>query len=246
MNSDKSLNAVDSPPKPVKPHPLSPGWRHALPFVVWIAIMMLPGDPSGWRYAIRAALGAGVFLWCRPWEYYKPPRWSDALVGVPVGIAVLLVWIGLETPWAERFPAVQEFYLRWFVLPVARLPESPATSPYAPSVCGWPLSLVRLAGSAFVIAVVEEFFWRGFLYRWLVDRNFLSVKLELFELQAFLLMVLFFGLEHDRWLAGMFAGAAYGGVILWRRNVWAAVFAHVLTNFLLGLWVLHANQYIFW
>lgn len=72
------------------------------------------------------------------------------------------------------------------------------------------------------------------------------MKLEVFEIQAFLLMVLFFGLEHDRWLAGMIAGAAYGGVILWRRSLWAAVIAHVVTNFLLGLWVLHANQYIFW
>lgn len=81
MNSENGLNAADLPSKTADSHPLSPGWRHALPFVVWIGIMMLPGEPAGWRYAIRAALGAGVFMGCRPWEYYKLPRWSDILVG---------------------------------------------------------------------------------------------------------------------------------------------------------------------
>lgn len=226
--------------------PLSPGWRHALPFLVWIGIMMLPGESAGWRYAIRAAVGVGVFLWCRPWEFYEPPTWGDVLWGVPVGVVVLLVWIVPEGPWVSRFPLLQEFYLRWLVLPIARLPDSAATSPYAPSVCGWPLTLVRLAGSAFVIAVIEEYFWRGFLYRWLIDRDFVSTKLSEFDLQAFLLMVLFFGLEHNRWFVGMLAGAAYGGMMLWRRNLWGPVIAHVVTNLLLGLWVLASNQYTFW
>lgn len=220
-------------------------WRHALPFAVWIGIMMLPGD-GAWWYAARAAVSLLVLLWCRPWEFYPAPRWSDWVYGVPVGIAVLIVWIGLETPWAGRIPAIQEFYLTWMVLPLGDLPTVPDPSPYAPAVCGWPLTIVKLLGSAFVIASVEEFFWRGFLYRWLVDREFTETDLGAFEWQPFLLAVLFFGLEHHRWAAGLAAGVAYGGLMIWRRSIWAPVIAHVVTNLLLGLWVIQQNQYIFW
>ena len=55
-----------------------------------------------------------------------------------------------------------------------------------------------------------------------------------------------FGLEHDRWLAGIFAGLAYGLVAIRTRDIWAAVMAHVVTNLLLGLYVLAVGAYSFW
>lgn len=205
------------------------------------------GAPNAWTYAARVAAGIVLMLWLRPWKHYtfscSPSDWAWALLA---GVLVLLAWIGLEMPIAGRFPAVQEFYLRWLVMPLGGVPEPVTFSPYAPAVCGWPLTLVRLAGSAFVIAVIEEFFWRGFLYRWLIDRQFLKVGLGEFELQAFALAVLFFGVEHQRWFAGIIAGVVYGGLILWRKTIWPAVIAHVVTNFLLGLYVIGAEQYTYW
>jgi hypothetical protein len=217
-----------------------------VPFVAWIGLMYAMGEPAAWKYALRSGVCVALFLWLRPWTAYARPTLRDLAWGVPVGVAVLVVWIGLETPLGSRIPAVQEFYLRWLVFPLGELPELVEDSPYAPQNCGWPLTLVRLAGSALVIASIEEFFWRGFLYRWFIDRDFLSVGLGRFEVQAFLIAVVVFGLEHHRWLAGIIAGAAYGALIIHRKNIWGAVVAHVVTNLLLGLYVLGAGSYTFW
>ena len=45
--------------------------------------------------------------------------------------------------------------------------------------------------------------------------------------------------------AGAMAGAFYGLVAI-RQGVGAAVVAHVVTNLLLGLYVIHTGQWGFW
>ena len=108
------------------------------------------------------------------------------------------------------------------------------------------MALVRLLGSGLVIAAVEEFFWRGFLYRFLIAPAFTRVDPGTFAAAAFLAVAAVFGLEHDRWLAGVLAGLAYGAVFVRTRDIWAAVVAHAATNLLLGLYVLSTGAYRFW
>ena len=55
-----------------------------------------------------------------------------------------------------------------------------------------------------------------------------------------------FGLEHDRWLVGFVAGLIYGAFYVRTRDIWAVAFAHVVTNLLLGLYVLAWGEYTFW
>jgi uncharacterized protein len=97
-----------------------------------------------------------------------------------------------------------------------------------------------------VIAVIEEFFWRGFLYRWLLGREFLKVDLGRFNAVLFIAVAVLFGIEHDRWLAGIVAGAAYGLLLLRTRDIWAVAAAHGVTNFLLGWYVLATGAYELW
>ena len=127
-----------------------------------------------------------------------------------------------------------------------KLPQETASSVYAPETCGWLLTGVRLAGSAFVIAVIEEFFWRGFLYRWLIEKPFTNVRLDEFDLQAFFLAALIFGFEHQRWVAGMIAGACYAYLMIRTRSIWTACIAHCTTNLLLGIFVIATRSYHFW
>ncbi len=117
---------------------------------------------------------------------------------------------------------------------------------YAPAVCGWPLALIRLAGSAFVISVAEEFFWRGFLYRWIQNIDFLKVDPGKLAWPAFLGTAAVFGAEHTEWLAGVLCGLAYGALYVRTRDIWAVSIAHVATNLLLGLYVFATGAYQFW
>ncbi len=159
------------------------------------------------------------------------------LLGLLVGVVVTVLWI---------VPEFSTFYRTWFCWPLGLLPaSSPAPSPYEPAVCGWALTVAKLIGSAFVIAPVEEVFFRSFLYRWLQKRDFLSIPLSRFNISAFLWMVFLFTLEHDRPLAAAVAGAAYGFAAI-RFGLASAIVAHVTTNLLLALYVIHQNAWAFW
>ncbi len=159
------------------------------------------------------------------------------LLGLLVGVVVTVLWIAPES---------SGFYRTWFCWPIGSLPAaSPSPSPYEPAVCGWALTVAKLIGSAFVIAPVEEVFFRSFLYRWLQKRDFRSVPLSRFNLSAFLWMVLLFTLEHDRPLAAAVAGALYGLAAI-RFGLASAVVAHVTTNLLLALYVIRQNAWAFW
>ena len=108
------------------------------------------------------------------------------------------------------------------------------------------MTVCRLVGSAGVIAVIEEFFFRGFFYRWLRQNRFTEVPLTVWDAQSFWIVAVVFALEHDRWAAGLLAGVVYGWLTVRTGSVWAAALAHGFTNLLLGVYVIVSGQYGFW
>jgi CAAX prenyl protease-like protein len=221
-------------------------WAHVLPFMAWIAIMSVSVGSPAWRYAIQAAASAVLFCVLKPWRYYPRVKIAQLPLALAVGVVVGVVWILPESPWMFNFPYAHDLYLKWGIRPLGVITGTEATSPYSPDQCGWGLTLLKLTGSALVIATAEEFFWRGFLYRWFVAREFLGVDPGRIHRAMFVITALLFGMEHDRWLVGTVAGFAYGWLYARTSNIWAAVFAHIVTNFLLGLYVLVTASYFFW
>ena len=223
-------------------------FRYAAPFATWILLQTaLPA--TAWAYAVRTVVTALVGIGCL-WRGGSRscataaghlgeavPSPLRLFIGLLVGVLVTVLWIA---------PEFSTFYRTWFCWPIGSLPTaSPAPSPYEPAVCGWTLTIAKLIGSAFVIAPVEEVFFRSFLYRWLQKRDFLSVPLSRFNLSAFLWMVFLFTLEHDRPLAAAVAGAAYGLAAI-RFGLASAITAHITTNLLLALYVIHQGAWAFW
>jgi len=221
-------------------------WSHALPFAVWLALMVVPGLPPAWNYALRTVVCLVLFMRLCPSRWYVHLQIRNLPLAFVVGVAVFAVWVLPESSWVGRWPALQDFYFRWAVLPLGKMPEPLTVFPYAPEVCGWPLALIRLGGSALVIAAIEEFFWRGLAYRWLIGKEFTKIDLGTLRWPILLAVSVCFGLEHDRWMAGIFAGLAYGLLVIRTRDIWSAVIAHVVTNLLLGLYVLAVGAYGFW
>ena len=97
-----------------------------------------------------------------------------------------------------------------------------------------------------MIAVIEEFFWRGFLMRWMVKSDFISVDPLRITRLFLIISAVVFGLEHSRWFVGIVAGLAYGWLYCRKGDLVAVAVAHVTTNFLLGLYVLATGAYQFW
>ena len=209
----------------------------SLPFAVWMGLMfVLPATAES--YAIRSAATLATGIAC--WIVHRKDRFTEtqgastcagnvfvsAISGILVGLAIFALWI-----WAPAWPYSE--------------PVSPEGLPYAPETCGWPLTIAKLVGSAFIIAPAEELFFRSFLYRKLIARDFTSIPLSKFDLSAFLWVIFLFTLEHDRPIAAAITGAAYGLLAI-RFGISSAIIAHVTTNLVLALHVILNNAWQFW
>lgn len=224
------------------------GFALAAPFFLWLGGIALTLLPLGFYapayiYAGKTALCAALALALRPWRFANcAGRRGDLVLGALVGLAVYALWALPEsTPW----PAVTEWYRRWLVMMPGTLPDYSASWCYA-----WghspALAIAKLIGSAFVIAPIEEFFFRGLLMRWLTQRDWQGLPLAAVSRHAFWATALVFAFEHDRFVGGLLAGLAYGGLAVRTNSLRAPIVAHVVTNFLLGLHVLLLDAYGFW
>lgn len=202
------------------------------PYAVWMALMF--ALPSGAvSYAIRAAAGAVALA--AAWRAFGW-RVRGAARAILAGLVVYALW---------TFPEYSAFYREWFVVGACPSPLDAQTSPFDPSVCGWPLAIARLAGSAFVIAPAEELFFRHFLYCFLQPGRWNDGSPRRFDFQALAWSAGLFALEHDRPLAAVAAGAIYTLVYI-RSGLGAAAVAHATTNFVLGVHVLATGAWAFW
>jgi CAAX prenyl protease-like protein len=96
--------------------------------------------------------------------------------------------------------------------------------------------------------LIEEIFWRGFFLRYLIAEDFDRVAFGRFSWLSFTAVTLLFAFSHSKadWAAALCAGALYNLVAYRTRSLFSCVFAHALTNLLLGLWIMHTRQWGFW
>ncbi len=240
---------------------------HVLPFAMWLIMMVLVDDPA-WSYNARTAGGLLLLAIFRPWRYYPRIQWKSIPAGLGVGALIFIVWVGLEAPWvADNVPALMEWYDRLFVdltkpfktrelfdvgngvmLPYEVINEGVHVGlhPYNPQVTGWLHFSIHMFGTSVVIAIIEEFFYRGFFYRWLQGSPFLKIDAGNLHWTMLLLSSLLFSLSHVEWGAAIICGLCYGLLYIKTRDIWAAIIAHGTTNFLLGVYVVKYSAYQFW
>ena len=222
------------------------------PFAVWTLLMTFLPKTAG-AYALRtaatAAAGAAAFAFLRRCGFRadaadfgarETARWTvaDVAVGIAAGLFVFAFWVA---------PAGSSVYQTWLVRPIGYVAEASDPSPYDPSVCGWWLTCAKLFGSAFVIAPVEELFFRSFLYRWvrMTKDGWTSAPLSRFDATAFLWMVALFAVEHAEFAVAAACGAVYGLLAI-KWSLKSAICAHATTNLVLGLYVVSFGHWNFW
>ncbi len=238
---------------------------HAVPFFLWIGIMLIASmmhlNPSSASedidslnlisdaslYAVRSILCLVVLLFLRPWKFYARLQKKNILPAIGIGAAIFVLWVGFETEvFKNLLPGMATAYEKWCVMPFGSMREVVDATPYTPAVCGWGLTLARLAGSAVVIAVIEEFFWRGYLIRTVRTPDFLDIDIGEFHPVTFLIVAVFFGLEHTEWAVGLITGLVYGLFYIRTRDIWAVSIAHVTTNLVLGIYVIATGSWQYW
>jgi len=184
-----------------------------------------------WVYAGKTLVGAWMLWALKP--LIMELKWSFSLQGVIAGIAVFVIWVGLD----PFYPKLSADVSPWN--PLQQF-EGQAQA------LGWFFVVVRLLGSSIVVPPLEEVFYRSFLYRYVVHQDFLKTPLSQFDLKAFLVTALIFGFSHNQWLAGVLCAFVYQGLVIRNNRLGDALTAHAVTNFLLGLWVVFKPAWHFW
>ncbi|WP_156116548.1 CAAX prenyl protease-related protein [Massilia sp. 9096] len=214
-------------------------WLRILPFAVYMAFIAIAelltraGAPPGvlrWLYPLKVGLVAVLLaLFWRRYEELKRFSLAPAaiLTALATGIVVLVLWVSLDAGWMV-------------------VGASPGYDPRVAGRIDWLLVAIRIAGAALVVPIMEELFWRSFLMRWIDELDFQTVEPPQLSLKSFSIAVLLFGFEHNLWLAGIVAGAAYSWLYMRFRNLWTPILAHAVTNGLLGLWVVQTGNWSFW
>jgi len=221
----------------------SDAFPRVLPFLIFIVFLMLESwiasglslqgfDPR-WLYAVRSGLVilCLLFFWSKYTELKKVDsnRLSDWFLTLLIGIGVFVIWINLDQSWAK-------------------MGEDKLYDPFKAGTkeIDWLLLSFRIAGSALVVPIMEELFWRSFLMRWIEKPDFLSIKANQVAIRALAISAVIFALEHQLWLAGLIAGLAYGWLYIRTGNLWMVIVAHGITNGVLGIWVIQTGQWQFW
>ena len=219
------------------------------PFVFFMAVLALrgyaPTDGSWgfdvrWLYALQAGGTALLLaLWWREYGELGAQAWPnlrEAALAVAVGVAVFMLWINLDAPWMS-LSSLSSLSLG-------------ATEPFVPRSAdgglNWALIVVRIAGAALLVPVMEELFWRSFLMRWIQQPVFEAVPPASVGLRAVVLSTFVFVLAHTLWLAAIVAGLAYAWLYIRTGKLWTAVMAHAVTNGVLGVWVVTTGNWQFW
>lgn len=210
-----------------------------LPFAVYLFFIVAAdllerlGYPAGalrWLYPVKiGAVALTLALYWRDYAELKVPLPGPkvALAALAAGVAVLLLWISLDAPWM--------------------IIGSPSGfDPRDGARLDWPLVLARIGGAALVVPVMEELFWRSFLMRWIASPDFEKLDPAQVGTRSFVITILLFGIEHNLWLAGIVAGAAYCVLYMRHRTLWSPILAHAVTNGLLGIWVLATGNWSYW
>jgi len=167
-------------------------------------------------------------------------RWNVSWEAVLVGVGVFVLWVKLgDIMRAAGLGAFGEWR-------VSGRSWNPAAKFGAGSTAAIFFLFVRLVGSTLVVPPMEEVFFRSFLYRYIARPDFQSVAIGQFLWTPFVVTSLLFGFEHREWLAGIFCGFAYQGLVCWKKRLGDAITAHAITNALLGYWVITKGQWQFW
>jgi CAAX prenyl protease-like protein len=105
----------------------------------------------------------------------------------------------------------------------------------------------RTARAALIVPVVEELFWRGWLMRWMIDKEFRRVRLGTYAPAAFWLTALLFAAEHGPyWDVGLVAGILYNLWMIRTKSIADCIMAHAVTNAALSGYVIAARQWQYW
>jgi len=150
-------------------------------------------------------------------------------ISVAVGLLVFILWINM--PWTlDGSNTHQGFNPTLFPDQITQIT----------------MTVARIAGAVLVVPIMEELFWRSYLIRHLIAKNFESIPIGAFSWESFLITTVLFGFEHNFIYAGIVAGIIYNLLLYKTRSIVHCTLSHAVTNLALAVYVLATGKWYFW
>jgi hypothetical protein len=204
-------------------------------FIGLLALERLTGLAPEWALALRFfTVLLAILLLSRPYLSFRIRR---PAIGIALGALVFLLWIG---------PDILFQYRHYWLFENAVTGVAQSTLPFRLHHNATFLAF-RIAISVIVVPIMEELFWRGWLMRWLIDRDWSKVPLGTYEPVSFWSVALLFATEHGPyWEVGLLAGIAYNWWMVRTKSLADCILAHAVTNALLAAYVIGWGQWQYW
>ncbi len=248
--------------------------RHRwLAFILPLAIYLLVGslEPTSHEQPGGAAIGLAIPYSAYPlvytvkilltlvaialvWPSYKQFKRQAGLLAVAVGLIGGVMWIALCKLQLEQKllhsllehvrPALESVGLGSLVTVGQRPAFNPWDQLAGRPPLAWAFLAIRLLGLIAVVPVVEEFFYRGFLMRFVVRADWWNVPPGEVNTAAIVVAVVVPMAMHPGELV---AAALWFATMVWlyvrTRSIWDCVAAHALTNLVLASYTLTTGDW---
>lgn len=211
---------------------------YVAPMLVFLALVQVGNSwkslyaPAYVARAIVVAIMLAVF-----WKHYTRIRWNHWWLGILLGIVGIFQWVGMQSWLGNHF--------EWFK------PADDAFNPFSafssPQIA-WAFIAVRIAGAVLVVPIMEELFWRDYLWRQVLAPNdFKLAMVGEFEWSPFIVVALAFATVHGAWWpTAIVWGAMIAGLLVYTKSLGACILMHATTNLLLAIYVLWKHAWHLW
>jgi hypothetical protein len=212
-------------------------WAYLLPMGIFLIFVQIGAWSKGLypiTYVLREFMTTAALILF--WPLYTRIRWKFWWLGIIVGVIGIVQWVGMQL-------FLQQFS---FFKPPKDVFD-PTFVFHNPAIY-WGFIAVRMAGAVLVVPVMEELFWRDFLWRSIIaPNNFKLAEVGEWDWKAFLVVAGMFATVHGNWwLTAIVWGLMIGALLLWTKSLGACILAHATTNLLLALYVLYTHDWSFW
>jgi hypothetical protein len=217
----------------------NPSVPYVAPFAVFIAILFLQKSLAflgDWEYAARCVIvAAAIWFFSRRVLDFKVRFLGMSLL---IGLGTFVLWIAPDT----LFPGWRQHWLF-----TNSITGEVKISLSAEQLASPVLLLFRTISAAVLVPIVEELFWRAWMLRWLVKKDFETLPVGTADTQSFWIVAALFAVEHGPyWEVGLATGILWNWWMTRTKSLGDLIFVHAITNLALSIYVIATKKWAFW
>jgi CAAX prenyl protease-like protein len=200
---------------------------YLVPFLIYLGVPYLASfvwkDPY-LAYAGRVLLTLPALVFFM--KEYKEIKIEREWLGIPLGVLIILMWIGLDP-----------FYPKILGEPGG----------FDPRPMFKTFLILKFIGMVIVAPWIEELFFRSFFPRYLqAGSGWKQLSPGTFTPFTFISTALIFGFVHHQWLPGILMGFIMNWLYWKTKNLWPCIAAHAAANLILWAEAVRTQNWMLW